>query len=578
MSYLSIANFKEGLDSRRSSITTPSGSLLLANNCHITRGGEIEKRKAFVEEYELPAGTFGLHATATALYVFGSGTNPGVPAGVTYQQLIAPGAPDMVEVLASQSFNGVPYVVAKYEDGNVHHFYNGVRVTDWDTIAPSITDMDTLGAAMAEYINNSQYVNAVWDAVNNKVVVTGAFDDKSFTISGLTSNVGANPDNAIVVTSVQSASPTQPQIDDVALTGTYEAEDFWQVQITPIQTGVTETYFLTGTSSGTGVPLLTFRGKEYTATQSLLYFSDIDDPTNYDGTSGAGFINMSNQNGGSQILTALAPYQANIAVFSRRSTQIWFMDADPLNNRLLQVLDNIGTMAPRSAISFGDVDVFFLSDTGIRSLRARDSSNSASVFDVGTSIDSLVLAQMKATEEPQVIRAAGVMEPTEGRYLLAIGDKVFVYSFFPGSKISAWTTYTPGFTIEFWGVKQDRLYCRSGDTIYLYGGITGDVYDGYDVDIQMAWLDASKPATRKDWKSLDLACDGQWEIMVNYDPKLPNVFDGAGSVVDQNYSLPNFNIQGQGTHLGLKLKVPAGYNDYARLSAIAIHFDYTTTD
>src|SRR3546814_10554479 len=69
----------------------------------------------------------------------------------------------------------------------------------------------------------------------------------------------------------------------------------------------------------------------------------------------------------------------NLAIFARRAIQIEYVDPDPALNQQLQVLNNIGTVAPHSVVSFGDSDVFFLSESGVRSLRARDSSNSASV-------------------------------------------------------------------------------------------------------------------------------------------------------------------------------------------------------
>lgn len=49
MKELSIANFKYGLDSRREALTSLLGTLVQCENAHINPGGEVEKRKAFVD-------------------------------------------------------------------------------------------------------------------------------------------------------------------------------------------------------------------------------------------------------------------------------------------------------------------------------------------------------------------------------------------------------------------------------------------------------------------------------------------------------------------------------------------------
>jgi hypothetical protein len=79
--------------------------------------------------------------------------------------------------------------------------------------------------------------------------------------------------------------------------------------------------------------LLTFGEKMYGTSGSVLYFSNIDAPSELDRHSispniGAGFKNMANQSAGSESLTALGKYQNFMAVFARRNTQIWSLDVD----------------------------------------------------------------------------------------------------------------------------------------------------------------------------------------------------------------------------------------------------------
>lgn len=71
MAYTIPQNFKQGLDTRRSELTSVPGCLVTCENGHVNQGGEIEKRKAFVKTI-LPEDTFGLEAVSTGLVVFGS--------------------------------------------------------------------------------------------------------------------------------------------------------------------------------------------------------------------------------------------------------------------------------------------------------------------------------------------------------------------------------------------------------------------------------------------------------------------------------------------------------------------------
>jgi len=568
MPYIHVTSFKEGLDSRRAPLTTTQGSMLVAENGHITRGGEFEKRKAFVPAYDLPPDTFGLHSTSSKLYVFGSKDRgslaSAIPNGVTYQRLQSPLGSEMSEVISTESFNGLPYVVARYADGNVYHFYNAIRITAWDTIAPTVTSMATLASALAELVDTDPDVTASHSTVgaDQVITITAGVVNEDFSISATAANNGASNDSTAVITVIQEPGASDAKIVEVVLGGTYEASDQWTITING------RLYTLTGAASGTGGPLITYRGKLYTGLQSLLYFSNINDPTDWS-TEGAGFINISNQTGGGESLTGVAPYQSYIAIMSRRTTQIWYVDPDPVLNRLIQVLSNVGTLAPRSAVGFGEVDVFFLGDSGIRSLRARDSSNAAVTYDVGTAIDTIVTSHMRSTDEQLVLKSCGAIEPVDGRYLLAIGDTIFVYSIFPASSISAWSTYKTGFNVEWFATQGSKLFARSGNIIYLYGGSAGNEYDDCEVNVELSLLDAGKPPQKKTWTSLDMIADGTWKIEANFEPKTSN-FDLLGYITDQNISVPSFPLQGEGTHLSLKFTHQS--SEYARLSAAICHF------
>lgn len=79
MPYLTIENFKYGLDSRRGELTSQAGVLSVCENGHVNQGGEIDKRKAFVLDQVLGINdsnsdfaVFGLEVTSVGKTVFGS--------------------------------------------------------------------------------------------------------------------------------------------------------------------------------------------------------------------------------------------------------------------------------------------------------------------------------------------------------------------------------------------------------------------------------------------------------------------------------------------------------------------------
>ena len=82
-------------------------------------------------QWILPAGTVGLAYDSAGLVVFGSGTDPGMPAGVTYQRLQHPdGVTELARVLSVDLFARKVYVAAEFADGDRYHFYDGARVTE----------------------------------------------------------------------------------------------------------------------------------------------------------------------------------------------------------------------------------------------------------------------------------------------------------------------------------------------------------------------------------------------------------------------------------------------------------------
>tara|TARA_R110002074_G_scaffold44327_3_gene115268 strand:- start:1278 stop:3293 length:2016 start_codon:yes stop_codon:yes gene_type:complete len=663
--------------------TATPGSLIELTNAHITRGGEIEKRPAFVELATLPSNTIGLAAAGGQIYVFGSDAvssvtfAAGTPSNISYIRLQHPSGEALTDVLSSDFYNGQIYAAARFADGRIYHYYNGVRITDWfdgrarstfevtagsaggtaatasitvtgGTANPSdnlrvlrINNVDLIASPVAHTGTDSTTATNIATAITNgshgyTAAASGAVITISAPLVGITYNafqltfeiqgavtmgsvvhMSGGVDNAVTNITVNgvpiigsqvvwgtshsyTASQIAKEINDFPSSPEYEAtainqfvniiskesgSSFNNLAVAIVSAGnvttafdpVSQTYLDGGANASSvqgytpGAFVRPVKTKMYALSDSLLHFSGIDDPTEWNDTStGAGFINLANHSRGSEDLKSIASYFNNIAVFAEEAVQIWFVDPDANLNQQIQVLQNTGTIAPDSVVEFGDNDVFYLNLSGIRSLRSRDSSNAAFVGDIGNPIDSLIVADIR-TNRAAAEEAQAILEPRDGRYFLSIGSKVYVFSFFPSSKVSAWSIYEPGFVVDRWAYDGRQTLCRSGNKLYSLGGENGNTYDASEVVVQMPFLDASAPATYKTFSSLDVTCENTWTVSVATDPQDISLREEVATVHQTTFGLGRVTLSGYSTHLAPRLVCSA--SGAAKLGNLAIHYE-----
>jgi len=678
MAFVAINDFRGGLDTRRTRFTAPAGTLTSLVNAHITQGGEIEKRKAFVPTISLPAGTLGMAVLGGRPYVFGHTETPsGLPSSVSYQRLEHPDELAMIKVLRAEIFNNKLYVVAQYSDGSIYHFYNGVRIDDYvdgrSRAAFSITggtvgqdfakfsftvtggstgsldallidgvnvltnpvawttDNETTAAAIVTEINGTvstpdYTATAVGATVTVKAITAGSASNgllvELMPIGAITfsANVGTlsggvfNGVTSITINGLEILGVSIPFTTDNAATAqaivnqlnTFVSDPDWTasrnnaiVNIASANAGVefnnldvvivpSGNVTIGGASSvtfggadpdNTYVPgswAKTYKSKVYSTSGSLLHFSALNDPTNFRDGVGAGFISMNNQDGGAENLISIETYLDLLAIFARRTIQLWSVDPDPASNVQQQILRNTGTVAAASVVQFGDSDVIYLSDSGIRSLRARDASSAAAVNDIGTPIDELIVERMLTVGDATVADAIAVVEPIGGRYWLALGDIIYVHSNYPTSEISAWATYDPGFTIDAMAVSANKILVRSGNLIYTYGGLTGVEYGSdYEVSVELPFLDAGKPATSKLLESMDAVVEGEWSVFIGMDVSYPDAKDLIGRIDQPTFALGRLTAAGHGTHFGVKMTHMG--EGPAKIGNLLLHYDADET-
>lgn len=678
MPYLVIEDFRGGLDARRSYVTSVPGTLLTLKNAHINRGGEIEKRKAFKKLTTLPFNTIGVAAASNQIFVFGSDAPAAVtfaadtPSNVSYQQLVHPSGLAMAELVDSEFYDGKVYAIARFSNGSIFHYYNGVRVADFTddrarcafnvtggtlgggsatgsfaitggTVNPAdriavvrVNGVSIMSTAVNHTGNNATTAAAVAAAINsftsapdytataagNVVTVTaanvgigsngyvitvtvegsatvgsivnlaGGFNNGIFdlVVNGVSiifdtvNHTGNNTSTAQAIADAINTYASSPDYEAFAYSNTVNviaklpgtAANGRTLTISLLGNATvssTTVTFAGGAVSGlrqSGTFCKTIKTKMYVLSQSVLMFSAAGDPTKFLTGTGSGFINLANEATGSEDLQAIASYFENSAILAQRAIQIWFLDVDPAQNAQIQVLGNTGTIAAQSVVEYGENDVFYLAESGIRSLKARDSSNAAFATDIGNRIDDLVVRDIRR-DTLAAANAKAILEPIDGRYLLAIGGTIYVFSYFPSSQISAWSTYETGFHIDYWSFSGSQLLTRSGDDLYAYGGLSGDEYDNSEVVVQLPFLDAGRAATFKVLQGMDVACEGRWDVQIALDPNQPTVFDDVGTVYKATYTDGRMSMQGYSTHFSPRLV--SVYDGAAKLSNLAVHYE-----
>ena len=238
------------------------------------------------------------------------------------------------------------------------------------------------------------------------------------------------------------------QKDTIAFVNAWAAGDTWDVRFV-----TTAGAFNIGQAvDGQGKPVLvgttptfayTLGARVWLANGTKFNFSDNNDPTGwYEQNTGAGFVYPLINGGGQDTVQAFCSYQGYLAVFLRNTIQIWAQNADPTLFQIRQVLNNIGTPYGLTVQGLGDWDVLFLADSGVRSLRVRDSSLNAFTNDIGSPIDGLIQEVIAADSIGTPI---AVVDPSAVRYWLFLKDTIYVLSNFPEDQVKAWATYDPTF-------------------------------------------------------------------------------------------------------------------------------------
>ena len=339
--------------------------------------------------------------------------------------------------------------------------------------------------------------------------------------------------------------------------------------------------------------------RAYLANGNYFNFSALTDITQWNMSNaatassvGAGYLPFVNYNTVKDSVQAFSSYQGKLAVFGRYSIQIWQTNANPANFALAQTLSNIGTVAPFSVISLGELDTLFLSDSGIRSLRVRDSSLNAYVADLGSPIDALVQAQLIANTH--LGTSCSIVEPLTNRYMCFVPDAagtagtLFVLSYYPGNKVTAWSTYSPTRSLNlvqtafvplaFKGYL-GQVYVRTADSVLIFGGTDGNTFDNCLAKMQTGYLSGGgkqeRPGTLKIARSLDYVINGTWALKFGMDWISAALTTVNAAATKSSYDQGSVPVSADGTHFSFYAETTSGLTNGLppKLSSVMLHYE-----
>ena len=295
------------------------------------------------------------------------------------------------------------------------------------------------------------------------------------------------------------------------------------------------------------VSAYTLQNRVHFVAGTYWFGSDNGDATAWEQQAPGAFkINVANQSQQNENLLDLSTFQGRMAIFSRNTTTIWSVNANPTLISWIQTISNMGTVSSQAVSSLGDFDVLFPSDTGVRSLRVLTLNLNGFITDIGAPVDADIQTAVQGQSLTQLSGICSVVEPTGKRYFVYMPslNLVYVLSYFPTAKITAWSTYVPSFAASIpFSINSFRVF---GSVVYFsgqattpmslpgnmtyfvgtygtYDGSTTSQYDGCNPTVEFPWLDLKDPGLRKGAQGIDLVVQGGWTVSGSMD------FDGVNT-------------------------------------------------
>lgn len=428
--------------------------LLSLKNAYITTGRSIKKRPCLTLIAVLEAGTVGLKASGGKLLTFyGQGVAithanslfqaTRVPAPLLNTETPGPITGEApIKIPYCDQFNALPYVVAGFSDGSYTHYY-----LDDPGAWKASTAYTSPGGGVQTYVRPT--------AVNGfryRLAISG------------------------------TSGSTEPAWPTALGTNVIDGSAVWEC----------DTFSVTDPNCPQSKIVTKRKEKIYAANGPNVSYCKTGDPRDWTTASDAGFLPAGLQATGSDQVTGLGDFQSSLVIFFSDSSQVWAVASDPSTNALTGIVENVGTIFSRAARALAG-DLFFLSQSGFRSISLLALTANLQDQDVGNAIDKLVVPAFSTTDDP-----LSIYYPKLGQWLCINGSTVWVYSFSRTAKLSAWAEFNFPFAIDDATVLNQELYFRSGDSVYKVDSTAFSDNGSIPlVDVQMFYQDANRPDVLK---------------------------------------------------------------------------------
>lgn len=454
----------------------------MLTNAYVTTGRKIKKRPCLEFVATLEAGTVGLEASGGKLLTFyGDG------AGITHANALfeprrvphhtSGAAPTKIHY--GDQFNALPYIVAEYPGGEFRHHY----LDDPGAWAPATAY--TVGAF-------------------RRPTAANGFRYEATAIAGTGTSGGVEPvwPNTIGATVIDNPGANQV-------------------------TWTCRTFAVTDPNCPHTSQATKRQQKMYAANGPNVAYCKTGDCRDWSAVADAGFLPAGLQATGSDTVTALGQFQKSLVVFFADSAQVWAVSSDPSANELTGTVENVGTIYARAGHALAG-DLFFLSQSGYRSMSLLAITANLQDADVGNPIDDLVVPSVSSSDDP-----FSLYYPKLGQWWSINGNTAWAYSFSKTSKLTAWSKFSFPFAIDDAAVLSQELYLRSGNDVYKVS--QSAFKDGAQsiplVDVQMYYQDAARPNVMKQFIGQKHICKGQ--------PTVSYLTDASSQTVESaGYELP----------------------------------------
>jgi len=248
---------------------------------------------------------------------------------------------------------------------------------------------------------------------------------------------------------------------------------------------------------------------------NILYYSKFEDPVAFN-NGDAYYIDLKYVWGNDEIISIQA-FAGKLAIFGRQNIAIYNNAEDVTTLALQEVIRGIGAVFRDSIQAIGD-DIYFLSDTGVRSLTRTAVFDKLPLREISTTIKDEIIAH---TQNTQSVKSVYVLN--EGLYILSFTDLNVTYVF-------DLTYMTPAKTprVTKWNFDGDRepislaytteqglLFGEESGNICTYEGYYEVTYDGtsytntpFTGSFATVWLDLGKGFLSSILKKLVLVVSG----------------------------------------------------------------------